>query len=38
MALMTQGIATMPYGSNEQFHSFLQEKGQPSGRMGTLGI
>lgn len=38
MALMTQGIATMLYGSSELFHSSLQEKGQPSGRMGTLGI
>ncbi len=38
MALMTQGIATMPYGSSELFHSSLQEKGQPSGRMVILGI
>ncbi|EVT96632.1 transposase domain protein, partial [Vibrio parahaemolyticus V-223/04] len=30
---MTQGIATMPYGSSELFHLSLQEKGQPSGRM-----
>ncbi len=38
MALMTKGIATMPYGSSELFHSSLLEKGQPSGRMVTLGI
>lgn len=38
MVLMTQGIATMPYDSSELFHSSLQEKGQPSGRMVTLGI
>ncbi|KGK68556.1 hypothetical protein NA76_20505 [Vibrio vulnificus] len=38
MVLMTQGIATMPYGSSELLHSSLQEKGQPSGRMAILGI
>ena len=38
MALMTQGIAMMPYGSSERFRSSRHEKGQPSGSKGTLAI
>ncbi|OJI17698.1 hypothetical protein VVNSV5830_04275 [Vibrio vulnificus] len=38
MVLMTQGIATKPYGSSELYHSSLLEKGLPSGRVATLGI
>ncbi len=36
MALMTQGIAMMPYGSSELFRSSRQEKEQPSGNEGIL--
>jgi hypothetical protein len=38
MALMTQGIAMMPYGSSEWFRLSRHEKGQPSGSKGTLAI
>ena len=36
MALMTQGVAMMPYGSSELFRSSHQEKEQPSGNKGIL--
>lgn len=36
MALMTQGVAMMPYGSSELFRSSHREKEQPSGNKGIL--
>ena len=38
MALMTQGIAMMLYGSSERFRLSRHEKGLPSGNKDTLAI